>query len=357
MLASRIISAAGIKLSVNRELETAAVCIDRDAGTYHIMVGPFFDSLPTQLRETVLLHELGHIVRGDCLIMGSTSIDQRRWNVAADTLINAGLNRNHVEMLQGILLDQLGIGEFVHIPNARVVYDLLEQQESQSSQSPLSGDVRAADASDSRAREIHDDVVTRVKIAISELSPAERAEIEAIISALPKVQLRELSRVEVPEVPYYLGDILRRVRRYESNSGELVRVRSYTRPGRVEGLRGVTRYPRLRIAVVIDLSGSMTEYYPIVLGIAQYLARKHNITLIGHDTQARIMTLTQEDISQFGGGTSWDEAISLLETVKPDITIWFTDGEFENGSVTAIPFRRPLMMINPASDKVLLERL
>lgn len=140
--------------------------------------------------------------------------------------------------------------------------------------------------------------------------------------------MRRLS-AEPWKVPARLSTVLQALEACaRSARGALVRTRSYSRPGRVEGLRGVIRAPRMRILVALDASGSMHDWAPHAVSAAAALRRTHDVELaVWADTAAMAPRAHLGEWPNVGVGTSPETLVSLVRNF--DAVVVITDGQFD----------------------------
>jgi predicted metal-dependent peptidase len=109
-------------------------------------------------------------------------------------------------------------------------------------------------------------------------------------------------------------------------------VRTWTREGRTPELRGQARLPRLRMAVLLDVSGSMNAHLPMMLALAELLRVRGEVQVIAFSAQA-VEVATAEDIQRIaGGGTCLAPAVELASGA--DAAVIITDGAIADGGLT-----------------------
>jgi predicted metal-dependent peptidase len=322
------IALLGIVLRENHK-QTPTACAVLTSHGYEIWTAPGWAIAP------ILWHEVSHILRGDCITMREVPPEDRRIaNIAMDALINRHIDMDEIRRTfpdsPGIKLEELR-QEYPEIPlligDWEEVAEVLKKH---------------ADTVPQRATgdpQMDDDVT---------LDEAKKQ--QAIITA--RAYQRGLLRMSLPMAPLgephpTLRNINRIVRavtlRQRANDGLRQRVRSWTRPGRVRGLRGhATRHVR-RVAILYDCSGSMTEWIPVLMGTQRALAKSHELHTIVYDTRVRWQGthIAPRDVP-YGGGTTVSPALAAAAAVQPDVVVAITDGEHE-GSPTIPANLRPII--------------
>lgn len=321
------ISLLGITLREDQKQIPTACAVLTSHG-YEIWTAPGYAIAP------VLWHEVSHVLRGDCITMKEVPPEERLIaNVAMDSLINRHIDMAEIERTipdsHGIKLEELR-QQYPEIPlfpgDWEEVAEVLKKHAAQVQRA--TGDPRM------------DDDVT--------LEEAKKR--QAIIIA--RAYQRGLLRMSIPMPPLgephpTLRNINRIVRavtmRHRANDGLRQRVRSWTRPGRVRGLRGhATRRVR-RVVILYDCSGSMTEWIPVLMGTQRALAKSHTLHTIVYDTRVcwQGTRVAPKDIP-CGGGTTVSPALAAAAAVEPDVVVAITDGEHE-GSPTIPADLRPII--------------
>jgi len=298
----------------------------------------------------VLVHEVGHLVRAhaeraDAL---GADYDPQRWNLAGDIAINDDLLAAGVHLPDGVVtpaalgLDEGGIEE--------VYYAALSQQAaSDGGNEHASGDGGCGSgAGDKPASwELPDDDASAPAIGPADASMTRRRVAQAVRDHaanrsrghLPAGWRRWADQTLAgPTIPWrrVLASAVRRAIAHAAGCHDY----AYSRPGRRRIPRIVTpalRRPLVKVAVVVDTSGSMGQS-ELDAALAEV---KGVITAAGVGTQ-RLMVLAcdaavgatsrvrrVEDVQLVGGGgTDMRVGIAAAETSlpHPDVIVVFTDG-------------------------------
>jgi predicted metal-dependent peptidase len=330
------IALLGIVLRENQKQTPTAYAVLTSHG-YEIWTAPGWAIAP------VLWHEVAHILRGDCITMREVPPEECLLaNVAMDSLINRHIDMDEIRRTfpatAGITLEELR-EKYPEIPlfpgDWEEVADILKKHAAQLQRA--TGDPRMDD----------------------DVTPEEAKKQQAIITA--RAYQRGLLRMSIPMPPLgephpMLRNINRIVRavtmRQRANDGLRQRVRSWTRPGRVRGLRGhATRRVR-RVAILYDCSGSMSEWIPVLMGTQRALGKSHTLHTIVYDTRVlwQGARVAPRDIP-CGGGTTVSPALAAAAAVRPDVVVAITDGEHEGSPTIPADLRPIIWCIVPGGTK------
>ena len=115
-----------------------------------------------------------------------------------------------------------------------------------------------------------------------------------------------------------------------------VPVRTWAREGRTPQLRGQARLPRLRLAVLLDVSGSMKEHMPLMVALAELLRARGETKVLAFSAEAVEVTGTQDIESIAGGGTVIRPAVELASGA--DAAVIITDGEIADARGLDMPW-------------------
>ena len=378
---------------------------------YRINLGDNFDVFSPGQKKIALLHELAHVLRGDCLLQAD---DSDLLNISADATINGTMP----ELDKHFPIKVNSRGNYYRevayywdyaqylpqVPDNRIVstmelYYLLQMESSQNknkNEGPAfelimsskpgggsSGDKKSNQQQDqvgngkdeendnvdkgdggSGNNSQDDETKTRQnqnnskgsqnqtndecqregldappRNSASSYEKAEEVHARTILSARKIDELNKMAGLDIiisrrrvfvkpqplPAWARLLGKIRSRIRR--NGYGTLVDVRTYNRPGRAEGLRGIGRYPRLTVLVVLDVSGSCMHLEPLFRGLAQVLKRNYDVRLaLFADRFSEIKTPTS--IADVGGGTQIRPVLEGIKKINPSLAIVITDGYF-----------------------------
>jgi hypothetical protein len=338
-----------IKLTVDRALVTVAGVRATGSGYEMVFGDKYFESDPYQ-QKTVVLHELSHIFRGDCLLfLKDNKLDTMRWNVSADCLINEGLPKQHIKDLQGVLYyDGIqtikpGVLPEQWLPPTRTIYDALEQEEGgegygSGSQKNGLDELMRPEGDASELRKVHARIVLEAREALEGCEEGKKLLLGSHYSLVKASSTRHVESVPTP-IPL-ASILLRKLTGVRNGSRELVR--TYRRPGRVELLRGSARLPRLSVLAAIDVSGSCTSLVPQFVGAGAWLGRRHSVELCMFDTEVHKFS---SDVS-YGGGTCFRPVWEYAQAGKYDAILMLSDGEA--GDIKPHP-KVPVIWVVPES--------
>jgi predicted metal-dependent peptidase len=306
---------------------------------YEIALGAIWDKNedPT-LRRVILEHEISHALRGDCLVLrADPEIDPMLANIAQDACINERLDSEAIEKLSGVTLENLrpqfeGLKDLTTLSGWRPIYDVLKKDSDE-----VGDAVKRVLQGDGEGLDSH-------PTCEGDLSECQRKHVEAILDAIKGGVQASLGtvRVQAPKpVPLRsvaprekLLSFIDRVARQHARGKTRVRSRTYVRPGRVEGLRGVMTLPHARVVVALDVSGSMAQYAEPTLALAQGLRRWCDVSVCVWADSAAVMTRAGE-MPSVGGGTALRPMLSLAQELNPDAVIYVTDGELGDSPSTS----------------------
>jgi len=305
-----------VKLGEEGELSYAVL---KDDG-YTINLGSHIDDLTDEQARTIVFHEIAHILRGDCLVKDKT-LDHYLMNVAMDSIINSGFP-NFREMFADPpwypdLAEQFEELPKDWVPGWKVIYDVLAKNGVQ--MVAIDGAPKNETTDKEKAERAH------AKVILEARKVKELTELGAGAGIVDGSRRAVVQPQPLPKWARLLAKVNRKVRR--NGFGSLVRVRTYNRPGRVEGLRGIARQPRLTIMVILDVSGSCANLEPVFRGLAATLKRHYNVRLgIFANEFAEVKHPAAE--VDVGGGTVWKPVKEGIDKAGPSLAIVLTDGEF-----------------------------
>lgn len=329
---------AGVAVEYDRSMPTA--CATVRGGKYLIVLGEaYLNGTPSQ-QATLLAHEIAHVARGDVLALQNDKVlSARRWNIAADAHINHGLRQADIDALHGITyagLRKTNPHLPPELPGTKRLYDLLAEDQ-QGGDGHGSGDdesgehiARASDGSSVSASE-HAKTVLRIRgaAAAEGLDPGKLGADVQISGGK-----RTLPAAKPWSPPARLATILAAIRA-AGGRGALTRARSYARPGRVPGLKGVLRSPRLSVLLALDMSGSMRDWVPHALSAARALRRDTDCTIsVWADRAALAPRIGSGEVPDVGYGTNPASLAPLAQ--QYDAVVVITDGEFNKPAAEAL---------------------
>ena len=113
-------------------------------------------------------------------------------------------------------------------------------------------------------------------------------------------------------------------------------VRTWAREGRTPQLRGQARLPRLRLAVLLDVSGSMKEHLPVMVALAELLRARGEVKVLAFSAEAAEVSSAQDIERIAGGGTVIRPAVELA--AGADAAVIITDGEIADARGLDMPW-------------------
>lgn len=284
-------------------------------------------------RDTLLSHEVGHILRGDLLVKNVNPIV---WNIAADACINSVLDRDIVRGLRGVDYDAVS-KEFdlnpEQAPGAKVIYDLLKENVEQQISQGMMDLHEGMEGNEGECKKAH------IKTILEAIN--EGVLDESIIKSAGKYG-NSSNVIAVPKRQPLLETWLLALRSAKIG-GTPARYRSWIRPGRIPGMKGNARLPRARVAVLADVSGSVVSMLPQILGAAKALQKVCNVKVMVWATEADWYR-GPESVSKVGGGTQLCSAFKLVNNYDADAVVVITDGELaDSGPSQNIAPKCPLI--------------
>jgi predicted metal-dependent peptidase len=335
-----IVRAAGIKLNVVENLTIdgtnplhGRAKVDKD-GSYVIELNAQLDE---KGYETVLMHELSHILHGDLLVKDK---DMMLWNIATDQRINAVLDHDEVKRLDGILPESLlEIEEIKNLPRvpiawpAVMVYEALEKEAEDMARhmaNNLDEMVQEGDISET------DHVKTILKVRkLAEASGVE--EIQSQIESMIQEAIGKGNGTNRPigkPLPKEVKAIRAVLDKIEAVHATKTRhIRSWRRPGRLPVLRGSYRQLVTKIAACCDVSGSTHSIVDVLSGVTFWLQKEEE-----YETLPVVWASTAEVINSFedtseasvGWGTAVQNLFDLLKKEQVDVAVIATDGYIDD---------------------------
>jgi len=279
---SRLLDRLGVRLT----WEQGECYCELTRSGYRINLDP---RLPEDTRVVLLRHELQHALSGDCLPGRALELGltPKQLNVVADAVINASLPREKLlrasQSLHGpkgrpITLDLFGWDKNYTPSRAELVPVIgrgksdqqqhSDQQSDQQQRSDQTDELRHdPSCSLDELRKVHREFVERAREQIERMESAKKP--------LPPTDPRGLA-ARVRSLAAVLSQ-----RAYRSGrSGMFSYTRNYKRPGRTPLTRGVVREPRIKVAVLVDVSGSLQKHWSTLHGLAHRLARAADLEVV-----------------------------------------------------------------------------
>jgi hypothetical protein len=341
-----------------------------------------FEIILPEENPSLLQHELLHIWRGDLIRMTKENLNPLVWNIATDVNIN--------EMTRDPYLLEYGLSEmklrkeFPDAPSwklgAKAIYDYLIKK----IPPPPGGDgpvgpgglppipprrgrpigpgkivpidqiepVKPEDLE--KARKIWEKIIRKnieefsdkpekypehirdlFRKSIETVPPPPKEPKPITTAGLEDVPFQE---VKVPPKPNPIIKKIRPILESEEAEGIITWRRTFRRTGRVPELPREIPYPGISVLLVVDISGSMSYAYKMVLSFVSYLMVEWNIKpeIIYFSGSAKKVT---GKLMWAGGGTNYSAVLDLLKKQGKnyDIIIVISDYEFFGDDLKRIP--------------------
>jgi predicted metal-dependent peptidase len=297
-------------------------------------------------KAAVLAHELAHLLRGDCVRLKMKEIDPFKWNIAADACINESkadpllkLERRLTSQLdrpisfvfkdrlieKGMLPEEFSEKE----PGTQEIYDNLTDPKNQEGvPDSLSVD---EDMTPAEAMREHTKAALDAKKIIKEL---EKAGIDTGLDGLGYSKVggsggREFAPVE-PLGVYEIDPLLKELGRVRGQ-----RRRSFRREGRVSCTPRMLPAKNKKLAIYVDISGSMNHIGRVAKAVALYLD-KYDVKWYLFGT--KVTEIAGSHMIPTGGycdGTDFDCIFDNVPTDRQVVVI--TDGECHLGNPGRVP--------------------
>ncbi len=308
---------AWAKIKFVHTAEYPRPCVYWREGAFTIDGGQAWGTYTPAEQYFVLLHEYAHVTRGD---LRMKKVDHRRWNIAADAVINHSLQG----LTEGALWETVITYDKlraqypalpVTIPTTRAIYEVLQEDADQSPDdyTPCGGDEK-----DDKAII---QATFRAILGAKQLPDGAKVCIEGSGWSLSEGPARALALPDVAACTQ-LMEILRLIR---SKPVGYKQTRSYMREGRVASLRGVQRVPRPSVAVALDVSGSVSDGdIQRARNIAEYLHENgYTVRYVVWASSAAIWPGIGP-LPAVGSTTDMRPAIAL--TQDDEVVVWLSDG-------------------------------
>lgn len=355
-------------------------CLELTPRGYVLTLGKLWHELAGNpaARTDLLMHELGHLLRGDCLARPD---DPHAWNVACDAVINALGRFDALEAVSpGIRWAQVAQtvgGDPAVLPTARWIYDRLVQRSSGSSRKDGADgqdeDARRTDGSrsgggdgDGRQGSDHGSAPgglgDDVRGYSGDRDACEAAHAAAVLDAPRHAALDQWGRGTIqaapprplpPRKPAHPAALaLRKAMRYVRGVRGRARQRRRTwlREGRHPWMPGRARVASARVAICVDVSASMRHIVEECLGAARWLAQT---------ADARVMVWADSaqwvhgaSVPPVGYGTQPDKMFALLAQWHPDTVVVLTDGLWPPAQRPASLERTPIVWVCANRDYI-----
>lgn len=327
-----------IQIEWTTDMPTAAAGLTRSG--YKVFINPeYWDKLPfDEDRRCLLIHEISHILRGDCLVgLNEKDSDEKHNPMVANLAMDAIINQNQVMhrssdengwLRLGNSKDRLGFDLTMETFSWQFTYNEIMKKatenggggggQGQTDDAPFAEDgLSKGDAQKEHAKTVLD---ARDAVKGTELEGAVRGHFcynaGNNAGGRQKIDLPPALGVSIPDL------IANKVR----SIGQKVKVRSFRREGVVSGLKGVSRQPKAKVLVALDVSGSCTGYWPLVGGAAARMRKMFDVELCTFSDHCAKFVPGME-IDNWNGGTLFQPVLEYAERVKADILVVVTDGE------------------------------
>lgn len=289
-----------------------------------------------EARTDLLMHELGHLLRGDCLVRTE---NPHIWNVACDVVINALGRFNALEAVSpGVqwaqVAPEIGADPKV-LPTARWIYERLVQRRGGTdgqSESERGDDSQPGDSQGAEHGGLGDDV----RGYSGDREACEAAHAAAVLDSPRDTTLAQWGRGTIEPAPprplparkpahpaaIALRKALRRVRGMRGRTRQ--RRRTWLHEGRHPWMPGWGRVASARVAICVDVSASMRGIVEECLGAARWLAQTADArVMVWADTAAWVHGTVAPHV---GYGTQPETMFALLGQWRPDVALVVTDG-------------------------------
>jgi predicted metal-dependent peptidase len=276
----------------------------------------FFLDLTKEERLALLAHEVWHVCFLHMVRKGNR--DHKRWNVAADYVINDLL------VLNGFKLPKCGLHDVKYRGmSTEDVYDLLEQNNDQSE--PDMDDLISSE-------EISSEDIEKITNIV--MKAAMRAQMDGASNSIPNEIVVKIEELLNPKLSW--KELLYRF--VDSRSKDEF---TWKKPNKkyLPECYLPSRYSETinSITVAIDTSGSVTdEEIKEMLTEVQYIYdifRPSDLTILGCDTHIRDIHHVEDSLDILSlhfsgrGGTSFKEVINYCKEHSTNVLIYFTDLE------------------------------
>jgi predicted metal-dependent peptidase len=347
-----------VNIQWNNNLPSAAVELSADKGYVIELNKEFMEKLSDNCKKKVILHVISHIVRGDCLTIKKCE-RPRDYNIASDAHINTQIGdltdleeeaNTKVVTYERIREEDWPEG----MPSTKIIYDLLAKKSKQQSSKSKENSSEEGDDDNNCGNGKKFVLSDDIKGTEGDFEVCIDKHIEAI-ATVPKAlgaginirfdrfgsKVYEVRPKPEPKILTALKKLLRYVvPKYGTTK---VKVKTWTRENRSNDLfRGCMRKRKVKVCLAVDVSGSMREYVPNILGIAADMKHKLDTEIIvWADYAQKIRSV--DDKWDVGCGTDVNPAIELINKINPDISVIITDGDFYR-NIEKVP-RTPVLWV------------
>lgn len=341
------ISALGVPVVHNSEVIgglLAGLMLD-DTG-YSIHLSQRASLSPPEILTVILSHELSHLLRGDLIIQKEKRLEATAWNVASDAAINSEsmwelltkyfVKPENADKGKGFILYRKLHEAFPEtlpevFPGTLQLYKLLLDNGIVPPDSFQGLLVLGKDEDLDERKRQH--ISTSIK-ARTLLKNPDFKDIPGCLTGYSPLSISSnfstLARGTYnPEMIPAIDHILEAV---EGFDGAMAFTRTWSRPprtGYTSGVvvKGALYSPRPKVALLVDMSGSMTAFAPALAALADELSQRYDPLIVIHDDKVLYSGPTFPLELNWGGGTSFVEAYETAAAFNPDVLIHATDGE------------------------------
>lgn len=299
---------------------------------------PLWEQLSADDRQKLLLHEIAHVLRGDLLV---NNVNHTLHNIATDSIINEVLDIDAVGEHDGIryshIYKDLNLPDKLSAIGWRAIYNaLLEKAKENGGIGRLGFD---------EIKETDNSLEAQEKVIEARIEAEGIEDIQKNIKDAGHFEMssQKYTHYEVKiKQDTRIASIFSAIRaRHDANVR--LRRKTWRREGVYEGLRGLSRVPTLSVLVIIDVSGSFTEYIKLALGITSGLKDFQVDVGVFADRFAMVNNLN--DLPDVGGGTYFS---SVVPPKPYDVWVVITDGYFSD--TPQLP-NHPIVWVIPKGDQ------
>lgn len=304
-----------------------------------------WDMLDPRAKYGLLLHELYHLHRLDPVMITLRNYDQELWNIASDVVINDMLQDNEWIQENGVTFGTLkALLQDENVPYVRDALPLymylrkaindglresIRRQMDNSAGSDLDGNVPEEDKASAvwellnivrrgkRILENSDLLDDDVRKALEDM----RNDTQDSAKSAGAGGSRELGILPPPQCPAWYKKWLQWYQRLSSSVlYSFKRKRSFRKEGIVDGLAGWGRKGKKKIAIFVDVSGSMDHFLREVLSHGKYLSRIADAKLYIFADECKLVPPSGV-LPNAGGGTRWKPVKKVIDSLGPGYEI------------------------------------
>lgn len=298
----------------------------------------------------LLRHEMSHLWRGDCIMRQTKDIQTARANIAQDAMIHLHFSPEEIASMESVMggegtaitvprlqytYPQAGIPDMPH--GWKRLYDLLPDMKSDNGDEDSDGEVSE------EARRKHAETI--MKLAKEGL----------VRGILHNSKVTSWSLVKPNPILRHVSQLLNNIYAV-SDMGYKTDVRSYSRPGRLSFLRGHVRQARLKVVLMLDVSGSMQNYTDYTLSAARVLSKECELYFILYsDTVLYCGKNVPLAVEGIGGGTTITPASERCNSLSPSVAVIYSDAQHESAPV--YPSAPTIWILPPVHTKPMVRKI